>query len=136
MPRRKISNGIVAASFVLFGLPVSAYALVDNSSGAVSQTAPSVIVFNQKPKSSEINVTYAFMPAAGHLVLYGSNSEGKANDNVVASMKLDAGAHNDVSVKLNKDLPAGTSLWASLTNADKQPFWKKSLPLQNEFVIK
>lgn len=136
MPRLKLSTGLAAASLMLVGLPMSAYALVENPSGTASQTPPSITVFNQKPKSGEINVTYAFMPSAGHLVIYGSNSSGKADKDVVASMKLDAGAHNNIGVKLDKDLPAGTSLWASLTNSEKQPFWKKQLPLQNEFIIK
>ncbi|MBS0251774.1 MAG: hypothetical protein JSR78_12010 [Proteobacteria bacterium] len=136
MSRLKISSGIVAASLMLFGVPISAYALVENGASTMSQTPPSVIVFNQKPKNGEINVTYAFMPSAGHFVIYGSNGSGKANDNVVGSVKLDAGAHNDFSVKLDKNLPAGTSLWASLTNSDKQSFWKTSLPLENEFFIK
>ena len=136
MSRLKISSGIVAASLMLFGVPISAYALVENGASTMSQTPPSVIVFNQKPKNGEINVTYAFMPSAGHFVIYGSNVSGKANDNVVGSVKLDAGAHNDFSVKLDKNLPAGTSLWASLTNSDKQSFWKTSLPLENEFFIK
>lgn len=136
MSRLKISSGIVAATLVLFAVPMSAYAVVENPSSTMSQTPPSVIVFNQKPKDGQINVTYAFMPSAGHFVIYGSNGSGKANDSIVGSVKLDAGAHNDFSVKLDKDLPAGTALWASLTNSDKQPFWKKSLPLQNEFLIK
>jgi len=136
MSRLKISSGIVAATLVLFAVPMSAYAVVENPSSTMSQTPPSVIVFNQKPKDGQINVTYAFMPSAGHFVIYGSNGSGKANDSIVGSVKLDAGAHNDFSVKLDKDVPAGTSLWASLTNSDKQPFWKKSLPLQNEFLIK
>jgi len=136
MLRLKVSSGIVAASLMLFGVPLSAYALVDNGSSTMSQTPPSVIVFNQKPKDGQINVTYAFMPEAGHFVVHGSSGSGKASDTVVGSVKLDAGAHNDFSVKLDKDVPAGTSLWASLTNSDKQPFWKTSLPLQNEFLIK
>jgi hypothetical protein len=129
MSRLKIS-GIAAASLMLIALPSAAYAVVENPAGAVSQTPPSVIVFNQKPKNGQITVTYAFMPAAGHFVVYG------ANKTVVGSAKLDAGAHNDFSVKLDKDLPAGTSLWASLNNSEKQSFWKHSLPLQNEFLIK
>lgn len=135
MSRLNISGGIVAASLMLFALPMSANALLENS-GAASQTPPSVIVFNQKPKGGKIHVTYAFMPAAGHLVIYGSNGSGKADKDIVGSLKLDPGAHNDVSVKLDKELPAGTSLWASLTNSDRQSFWKSALPLQNEFMIK
>jgi hypothetical protein len=135
MSRLKIS-GIAAASLVLFALPISAYAVVENPGGAVSQTPPSVIVFNQKPKGGQITVTYAFMPAPGHFVVYGSDNAGKADRTIVGSAKLDAGAHNDFSVKLDKDLKAGTALWASLTNSEKQSFWKHSLPLQNEFLIK
>ncbi|HML29985.1 MAG TPA: hypothetical protein PKE16_14350 [Hyphomicrobium sp.] len=135
MSRLKIS-GIAAASLVLFALPISAYAVVENPAGAVSQTPPSVIVFNQKPKNGQITVTYAFMPAAGHFVVYGSDKSGKADKTVVGSAKLDAGPHNDFSVKLDKEQPAGAPLWASLTNPEKQSFWKHSLPLQNEFMIK
>lgn len=135
MPRRKISYGIVAASFALVGLPLSAYAVVENSESMMSQTPPSVIVFNQKPKADQINVTYAYMPAPGHLVIYGSE-DGKPGANVVGSVKLEAGDHRDVAVKLDKTLPAGTSLWASLTNSEKQSFWSNRLPLQNEFLIK
>ena len=134
MPRPNLARAF-AASLMIVGLPISAYAVVENS-GATSTTAPSVIVFNQKPKAGEINVTYAFMPSAGHLVIYGSNSSGKPDKDIVGSVKLDAGSHNDVAVKLDKDLPAGSSLWASLTNAEKQSFWKTSLPLENEFIIK
>lgn len=134
MTRRKISHGIAAASFILFGLPISAYALVENSESAMSQTPPSVIVFNQKAKGDQIKITYAYMPSAGHLVIYGSEG-GKPGTNVIGSVKLEAGDHRDIAVKLDKDLPAGTSLWASLTNSDKQPFWKRHLPLQNEFLI-
>ncbi|MFT3732159.1 MAG: hypothetical protein QM780_12200 [Hyphomicrobium sp.] len=136
MPRLKITSAAAVASILLLGLPISAYALVDDSTSMVSQTPPSVIVFNQKPKEGEINVTYAYLPSAGHLVIHGSNSSGKANDSVIGSTKLDAGAHNNVTVKLDKNVADGTSLWASLTNADKRPFWKTSLPLQNEFLIK
>lgn len=135
MPRRKISHGIVAASIALFGLPLSAYAVVENSQSTASQTPPSVIIFNQKPKANQVNVTYAYLPSAGHLVIYGSH-DGKPGTNVIGSAKLDAGDHRNFAVKLDKSLPSGTSVWASLTNSDKQSFWKKgSVPLQNEFMI-
>ncbi|MFA5956718.1 hypothetical protein [Hyphomicrobium sp.] len=135
MSRLNISGGIVAASLMLFGLPISAYALVDNPAGAVSQTPPSVIVFNQKPKGEEITVTYAFMPSAGNLVIYGSNHSGKHDAKTIGSVKLEAGDHHNIGVKLDKDVPAGTSLWASLTNSNQKSFWKASLPSANEFLI-
>ncbi len=135
MPRRKIANTVVAASLVLFGLPVSAFALVDTPNSTASQTHPSVIVFNQKPKDGEIKVTYAYLPSPGHLVIYGAEANGKASSTRLGSVKLEAGDHRDIAVKLDKTVPSGTALWASLTNAEQHPFWKKSLPSENAFIV-
>lgn len=133
MPRRKFTHALAAASFTLCGLPLSAYAVVQNPDATMSQTPPSVIVFNQKPKGNELSVTYAYMPSAGHLVIHNSEG-GKVGRDVVGSVKLEAGDHHNIAVKLDKALPSGTSLWASLTDSQKRPF-EQTLPLQNEFRI-
>ena len=137
MPLHKASVRIAAAALAVFSLPIAAYALVDKPEGATSATTPaSVIIFSQKPKGDQITVTYAYMPAPGNLVIHGSSGNGKPDKAVLGSVKLEAGDHRDVGVTLKKMPQAGTSLWASLTNTQDQPFWQTSLPLENEFTIK
>jgi hypothetical protein len=135
---RTIGSVLATAVFTLCSLPIVAYALVDKpSEGApqAAQTSASVIVFNQKLKGDQITVTYAFMPAAGQLVIHGSGKDGKADKVVFGSLALEAGDHRDIGVKLDKTPSPGTALWATLTTAEKTSFWPAGLPLQNEFRV-
>jgi hypothetical protein len=134
MSRVTTISGFVAASLAAVALPIAAHAVVGGGDTTAAQTAPSVIVFNQKLKGDDVKVTYAYLPSAGNLVIHG-DSAGKADSKVLGSVKLEAGDHRDVSVKLNSAPKAGTALWASLTNADQKSFWSQSLPSENHFKI-
>jgi hypothetical protein len=82
---------------------------------------PSVVALDQKLKSDEVSITYAYMPQKGKLVILSTDPEGKAKT-VIGSIELAAGDHRDVKVQI-KDVPeAGAHLKARVEADTDQPF--------------
>lgn len=109
-------------------------------------TPPSVTVLNQAVKSNAVDITYAYLPTSGHVVVLGSDANGKLGDRILGSAEMKAGDHRDFKVNLTEAPKPGEKLWVSLYDdtdgkpgfdmkADK-PVWGDRIPLQNAFIVK
>lgn len=97
---------------VLFGATTLSAVLVATAAFAASGTPASIIAFNQKPKNSEVTITYAYLPKDGALDIFAVGPNGMRKGKSLGKVALKAGDHRDVAVALN-DLPAkGTKLIA------------------------
>lgn len=121
------AGAITALALGASVLPADAMQKTASDAGAVMQTqpSPSLIVFNQKPRGSEIDVTYAYLPKAGFITVYVSK-DGVAQGNPVGVAALPAGANNNVKVKLSADVAAGAKLLVSLAEGSGKTFDAKS----------
>ena len=79
----------------LLSLPMASHAAISKTEANISQTAPSVIAFNQKLKNDQVSVTYAYLPSDGFLVVYGAE-EGNRRAKPLGRTELKAGDHRDI----------------------------------------
>lgn len=107
---------------------------------------PTVTVLNQKPQGQSVNISYAHVPKAGYLVIYGSDADGKPTGDPLGVTALKAGDHRDFKVELKAAPAANAKLWAALyedkdgdAKLDKtkdMAFWPgNKLPWENKFQI-
>lgn len=132
----------LAAAAAVAGLATSALAIT-----AAPATDPSVLVFDQSLSGEQINVSYAYLPRDGHIVIYAADGAGKPGGDPLGSAAVKAGSHVNVKVKLDKPGTAGTKLWAALyEDKDGKPGFTKGaeaalwnagkLPIENQFTIR
>lgn len=135
-------SGLLAAgslsALLLTGATLSAHA-------ATSATEPSILAMNQKIKDGQLAVDYAYLPAKGYAVVYGTDADGKPLKEPLGHVELGAGSHFGFSIKLNGEPPKGSKLWVSLY-ADKDgkagfdrsrdvSFWTERLPSENQITV-
>lgn len=126
---------------------ITALSLATSAAVPAPVAPPSVLVFDQAHKNGAVNITYAYLPKKGYVVIYGADASGKPAGTPLAHMALEAGDHRDISVKLTEIPAAGSKLWASLyEDADGKPGFSKGadvslwldgkLPMENAFTIR
>lgn len=85
----------------VLGATLFATLLASSAAFAASDTpAASIIAMSQKPKSSAVSITYAFLPKEGSLDIYAVTPSGKREGKALGNVSLKAGDHRDVAVKL------------------------------------
>jgi hypothetical protein len=118
------------------GVVLAATVLTGSAAFAAPGTPPSVIAMNQKLKNDSVSITYAYMPKAGTLDIYSSNSSGKMSSKPIGSAKVPAGDHRNIDVKLNKTPKSGAKLWAVLERpGDKGVFKDHGTPAEQSFKV-
>jgi len=114
---------------------------------AAATTEPSVLVFDQAPKNGAVNVSYAYLPQDGYVLIYSADADGKRSADPIGSAALKAGDHRDVSVKLTAAPAPGAKLLAVLyQDKDGKPgptrgtdvsFWPDGkIPSENAFTVR
>jgi hypothetical protein len=144
---RLIAAGLSLA--ILGSITLAAYATTATTATPVAltySTEPSVIVFDQKVASDQINVDYANLPSAGYVVIYSSGPDGKPAKTPIGYAELKAGDHRNFKVKLTTAPHVGTALWASIyidadgkagfDPAKDSSIWSAAIPSSNRFLVK
>jgi hypothetical protein len=137
----------VAAIALAAPLAVASVATAATQPAAGSTTEPSVMVFDQAAKDGKVNISYAYLPKNGYVVVYGTSADGKVSGEPLGSASLKAGDHRDVAVKLSSQPAPGTKLWATIyedrdgkqgpARGTDMAIWESSaLPRENAFTIR
>lgn len=141
----------IAKTHTLASLAAVAAVAVVASSALAATTAPptdpSVLVFDQPLSGEQVNVSYAYLPRDGYIVIYGADTTGKPVGDPLGSATAKAGSHVNVKVKLDKPPTAGSKMWVSLyDDKDGKPGFVKGpdtavwnagrLPMENQFTIR
>lgn len=141
----KLSHGLTGLAAGVAG--IAALSIAATAATPAPTGEPSVLVFDQPHKGGAVNISYAYLPKKGYVVIYAAGTSGKPSGEPLAHLPLEAGDHRNISVMLNTMPAPGTKLWATLyEDSDGKPGFTKGadvslwangkLPLENAFSIR
>ena len=138
-------SALLGGGLALLMLPATA-SVATAGSYDHAQVDPTVTVFNQKVQGQSVTVSYAHLPKAGYIVIYGSEADGKPTGEPLGNVALKAGDHRDFKVELKAAPKPEMRLWAAyyedkdgdakLDKSKDTAFWPGGkLPWENRFQI-
>ena len=122
-------NHLVAAAVATIGL------LTASSAFAADAFPPSVIALNQKPKANNVSITYANLPQKGTLAIYASDAQGRMGTKMLGQVKMDAGDHRNVQIKLTSAPKSGSRLWAAAEQTNGKVFSSQGQAAEQSFNV-
>jgi hypothetical protein len=129
MLRPAISRIAVLVGAAALAAPLATAAL------AADIYPPSVIALNQKPKASDVSITYANLPEKGTLAIFESDAQGRMGKTRVGRVALDAGNHRNIRVKLSPMPRNGATLWAVLEQPNGKAFKEQRSSADRSFKV-
>lgn len=113
--RSMIMTSAIVSLATVTAIAGPALALKEKAATAGGSTTPaSILVFDQKLASGQIDISYAYLPQKGYIAVYALDADGKAAGEALATMPMAAGDHRNVKVELKQAPKAGAQLWATL----------------------
>lgn len=92
------SPKLLRGGLALLMLPAAATVAYANTTDH-ALVDPTVTIFNQKPQGNSVAVSYAHLPKAGYVAIYGSDANGKPTGDPLGSVALKAGDHRDFKIE-------------------------------------
>jgi hypothetical protein len=128
---------------LIFGPATAAFAA---RAPETSSTPASVLAFDQKIADGKIEITYAYLPVDGYVVIYEIDRQTKRGDGPLGHTALKAGPHIKFQVPITKVAASGTTVSAvvysdaddklGFDNSRDTPLWPDVIPTESRFLIK